>query len=74
MTAEDDRRAFALAAYNGQSMNTKTFTGGTRTEAMELATKWWASQESFMQVGHHQLQGDLARNVVRTHRPFPSRQ
>jgi hypothetical protein len=32
-------------------INTKAFAGATRTEALEMAKQWWASQERLRQVG-----------------------
>lgn len=43
-------------------MNRKTFTGSTRTEVLEVATRWWASQEGLRQVGEWEISAghDLA--------------
>jgi hypothetical protein len=36
-------------------MNRKTFTGSTRTEVLEVATRWWDSQEGLRQVGKWEI-------------------
>jgi hypothetical protein len=38
-----------------RTMNRKTFTGPTKTEVLEAATRWWASQDGFKQIGKWEI-------------------
>jgi hypothetical protein len=48
-------RGTILKIVERRAMNRKTFTGPTRTDVLEVATRWWASQDGFRQVGRWEI-------------------